>query len=61
MMGHPRRRTVTTLATYVVVLGAGALVVFIGSALGLDGREPGVVVVAAVAALLSLLFVVRHD
>jgi hypothetical protein len=49
-----------TLAIFVVVLGAGALVVFIGSTLGLDGLEPGVTVVAATAALLSLVFVVRH-
>jgi len=49
-----------TLAIFVVVLGAGVLLVFIGSALGLDVQQPGVVVAAAVAALLSLVFVVRH-
>lgn len=65
-MRTPEEKDVTTLvivrtiAIFVVVLGAGALVVFIGSTLGLDGLEPGVTVVAALAALLSLVFVVRH-
>jgi len=62
----PEEKDVTTLVVartlviFVVVLGAGALVVLIGSTLGLDGLEPGVTVVAAMAALLSLVFVVRH-
>lgn len=49
-----------TLAIFVVVLGAGVLVMFTASRLGVDGLEPGVVVVAAMAALLSLVYVVRH-
>lgn len=65
-MRTPEERDVTTLviartlAIFVVVLAAGALVMVIGSLAGLDGLEPGVVVVAGVAALLSLVFVVRH-
>jgi len=65
-MRTPEEKDVTTLviartlAIFVVVLAGGALLIFIGSALGLDGLEPGVVVVAGLAALLSLVFVVRH-
>ena len=49
-----------TLAIFVVVLTAGGLVLGGLAALGVDGLDPAVVVVAGVAALLSLVFVVRH-
>ena len=49
-----------TIAIFVVVLLAGVLLIVASSALGVDIQTPGLVVVAAVAALLSLVFVVRH-
>ena len=65
-MRTPEQKDVTTLviartvAIFVVVLVAGVLLLAAASALGVDAQDPGVVVVAAVAALLSLVFVVRH-
>lgn len=65
-MRTPQERDVTTLviartiAIFVVVLGAGVLVIGAASASGVDGLQPGLRVAAAVAALLALVFVVRH-
>jgi hypothetical protein len=65
-MRTPEERDVTTLviartiAIFVVVLGAGVLLLVVAAQLGADALETGVVVVAALAALLSLVFVVRH-
>lgn len=48
------------LVIFAAVLATGVLVVVVASSLGADALEPGVVVAAAVAALLSVLLVVRH-
>ena len=48
------------LAIFVLVLGIASVGLYALSRVGVNGHDPGFVVVVAAAALLSVAFLVRH-